>query len=152
MSGGERDKRVCARGGKVGGKKTLEPSFPILQLRRTKLGLTESRHATPRVYTHTHVHTDGRAYSIPYLISLPSGIYISPRWPPTDVPFNAAKMPEEKFLVASRQRFSSDILARPGLFSSIPCGNTAGISDRPILYDYYYRRSQPGNPHFHEPP
>lgn len=85
------------------------------------------------VHTHTHTHTrthvctrprvhTGRAYSIPYLISLP-GIYIFPRWPSADVPFNAAKMPEEKFLVASRQRFSPNILAAACLFSSIPYGN-----------------------------
>lgn len=131
------EERVCAsrrRERKVGGKKTLEPSFPILQL-RTKLGLTESRHATRCVctYTHTRTHTrthvctrprvhTGRAYSIPYLISLP-GIYIFPRWPSADVPFNAAKMPEEKFLVASRQRFSPNIFAAACLFSSIPYGN-----------------------------
>lgn len=76
-------------------------------------------YACTHTYTHVRVHTS-RAYSIPYLISLPC-IYILPRWPSADVPFNAAKMPEEKFLVASRQRFSSNILAR--LFSSIPYGN-----------------------------
>lgn len=79
MSGGERDKRVCARGGKVGGKKTLEPSFPILQLRRTKLGLTESRHATPRVYTHTHTFTRTAEPILSPILYPSPPVYIFPR-------------------------------------------------------------------------
>lgn len=115
---------VCARRRKSGRQENVGTKFSNLTT-RTKLGLTESRHATRYVCMHVHTHTHvrvhtGRAYSIPYLISLPC-IYILPRWPSADVPFNAAKMPEEKFLVASRQRFSSNILAR--LFSSIPYGN-----------------------------
>lgn len=87
------EERVCAsrrRERKVGGKKTLEPSFPILQL-RTKLGLTESRHATRCVctYTHTrththvhtyvHVHASTRAEPILFPILYPSPVYIFSR-------------------------------------------------------------------------
>lgn len=143
----------------MGGKKTLQPSFPILQL-RTKLGLTESRHATryPCTYTHTHthVHAATRAEPILFPILYPSpGIYILPRWPPADVPFNAAKMLEEKFLVEPSplpEPFSLLRTFSPArLFSTIPRGNIRSeyISDRPILYDYYYHhRRFAGQPPF----
>lgn len=145
----------------MGGKKTLQPSFPILHQLRTKLGLTESRHATryPCTYTHTHthVHAATRAEPILFPILYPSpGIYILPRWPPADVPFNAAKMLEEKFLVALSPNLSpsSEHSRRPVFFQPF----RAGIFGRNI---YRTGRSStiiiiiiavsPGNPHFHEP-
>ena len=107
-----------------------------------------------RTHTHTHVHAATRAEPILFPILYPTlGIYILPRWPPADVPFNAAKMPEEKFLVALSPNLSpsSEHSRRPVFFQPF----RAGIFGRNI---YRTGRSStiiiiiiavPGNPHFH---
>lgn len=71
-------KRFAPGEGKVGGKKTLEPSFPILQLGRSSDSRSRgTQHATyVCMYTHTHTCTRPHEQSLFYSLSYIPSLYI----------------------------------------------------------------------------
>lgn len=147
---------VCARRRKSGRQENVGTKFSNLTT-RTKLGLTESRHATRyvcmHVHTHTHMYASTRAQPILFPILYPFPVYTFCR-------DGRRPMSHSTPLKCPRKSFSSplaNVFPRtfsPVFFQAFRTGIfRRNISDRPILYDYYYHRRfavQPGNPHFHE--
>lgn len=110
---------------------------------------------TLRMYacTHTHMYASTRAEPILFPILYPSPVYTFCR-------DGRRPMSHSTPLKCPRKSFSSplaNVFSRtfsPVFFQAFRTGIfRRNISDRPILYDYYYHRRfavQPGNPHFHE--